>query len=193
MYFDIHLVDVFDTETGELSPDFNTLYIQQEILLQAMGDFREDVEPLIRESETELEKLRRWSFTQYLRPYFNRRDLTISRFPPEAQRVIRLWLAAVDKPLLQKELEAIQYKGKSLIGQYQSDIRLSGRNLRFYSPDIDAWAAFWGVTTSFRTDEGQRRYEALMTRYRPDIGFVSIVDETELPVLVSNSEGSRDN
>ena len=104
--------------------------------------------------------------------------------------IIRRWLAS-DNPLEREFLEQIQSGGKSLIGRYQSDLRLAGRNLRFYSPDIDAWAAFWGVTTSFRTDEGQRRYEALMARYRPGEHPTLPTDEVDL--VLANSEGSEDN
>ncbi len=179
MYYNIQIEEKFDPFTGQLELDFDTFYIQREILLQSLGDRRESIEAEIRKNETDLERLRRFSYTQYLRPYYNRRDLTISRFPPEAQIIIRQWLASSDKPLIQEQLREIQFEGRSLIGKYLDDLKLSGRNLRFYSPDIDAWLAFWDVTSSFRTDEGQRRYEELIRRYRPGIGAIPPVDPFE--------------
>ncbi len=179
MYFDIQLVEKFDPETGELAPDFDTLYLQQEIFLQTLGDWREELEPQIRESDTDLEKLRRWSYTQYLRPYYNRRDLTISRFPSDAQIIINKWLAS-DSPLERDQLETIQFGGRSLIGQYQEDLRRAGQRLRLYSPDIDSWVAFWGTGQhSFQTDEGQARYISLMKQYRPGRAY-------DLPMVSPN-------
>ncbi|KKN47221.1 hypothetical protein LCGC14_0665100 [marine sediment metagenome] len=192
MYYDIELQEVFDSETGTLGPDFDTFYIQREILLQAAGERRDELEDQIRQYESELEKLHRWSYVQYLRPYFNRRDLTIERFAPDAQLIIRRWLAS-DSPLERDRLEAIELDGRSLIGRYQADIKLAGQNLRFYSPDIDAWLAFWQVTDSFRTDEGQRRYEILMQRYRPGSDQELPKVDDSAPVLVlSSGEGGDD-
>ncbi len=189
MYFDIQLVEFFDPETGALAPNFDLLYMQQEIFLQTLGDYREEIEPQIRESDTELEKLRRWSYTQYLRPYYNRRDLTISRFPPDAQIIINKWLTS-DNPLERDQLEAIQFGGRSLIGKYQEDLRRAGQRLRLYSPDIDAWVAFWGAGQhSFQTDAGQARYIALMQQYRPGRPY----DLPEIsPAMLTISEEDKD-
>ena len=85
-------------------------------------------------------------------------------------------------------MEKIELGGRSIIRQYQDDIKLAGRNLRFLSPDIDAWLAFWQVTDSFRTDEGQRRYEALMLRYRPGSFSVIPVDEPEIPLIAGRDD-----
>lgn len=169
LYYDIQLEDKFDPETGQSAPDYFTFYAQREILLQAAGERRDELEAQLERYETDLGKLHRWSYTQYLKPYYNRRELTISRYPPEMQAVIRRWLAS-DNPLERDQLEQIQSEGRSMIGQYNRDMRVSSRRFRFYSPDVDAWLAFWQVTDSFATDEGQRRYVDLMRRYRPGGG-----------------------
>ncbi len=169
MYHDIELTEVFDPETGRLSFDYSTFYAKREMLLVAAGDRRDELEEQLLKYETELGKLHRWSYESYLRPYYNRRDLTISRYSPEAQQIINRWLAASDKPLIRAQLQEIELDGERVISRYQRDMRTSSRRFRFYSPDVDAWLAFWQVTSSFITDQGQSVYEELMRRYRPGV------------------------
>jgi len=72
-------------------------------------------------------------------------------------------------------LEKIEIDGQRVIGRYNQDMRVSSRRFRFFSPDVDAWLAFWQVTDSFVTDEGQRRYIDLLRRYRPrDVSILPV-------------------
>ena len=167
LYYDIQLDEKFDEQLGTLAPDYFTFYAEREILLQAAGDQREELEARIERYDTELGKLHRWSYTNYLKPYYNRRELTISRLSPEAQPIIRRWLSS-DNPLERDVLERIEIDGRTVVGRYNQDMRVSSRRFRFFSPDVDAWLAFWQVTDSFVTDEGQRRYVDLLRRYRPN-------------------------
>lgn len=168
MYHDIELVEKLDPETGRLELDFATFYAQREMLLQAAGDRRDELEEQILKYETGLGKLHRWSYDNYMRPYYARRDLTISRYSPQAQLIINRWLAT-DVPLIKQQLQDIELDGTRVISQYQKDMRTSSKRLRFYNPGVDAWLAFWGVTSTFMTDQGQSIYEELMRRYRPGV------------------------
>jgi hypothetical protein len=180
MYHDIELTETFDPETGRLEPDYATFYAQREMLLQATGDSRDELETLINKYETGLGMLHRYSYENYLRPYYARRDLTLSRYSHDAQLVIRQWLASSDRPLVQQQLEQVELDGERVISNYQQDMRTSGRQFRFYSPFADAWLAFWQVTSSFRTDMAQDIYVDLMRRYRPnaDITLPEVEEDT---------------
>jgi hypothetical protein len=172
MYHEIELKETFDPETGRLAPDYSTFYASREMLLVAAGDRRDELEEQILKYETELGKLQRWSYEQYLRPYYARRDLTISRYSPEAQLIINQWLAASDKPLVKSQLQEVEIDGERVISRYQRDMRVSGQRFRYYNPGVDAWLAFWQAGTStFMTDSGQAIYQELMSRYRHDVGY----------------------
>ncbi len=168
MFYDIQVEDKFDPNTGKVEKDWFTFFAKREMLLQAAGDFRGELESIIDRNETPLEKLWNHTYQQFLKPYYNRADLTISRFTPEQQTIIYQWIAS-DNPLDRGVLQDIkQQDGTSLIGQYQTDLKVSGRQFRFYSPNTDAWLAFWGITGSFRTVRGQDKYKELLSTYRPN-------------------------
>ncbi len=160
MYYQLEPVERIDPVTNKLFIDWDTLYTQQEVLLDAAGPDRAMLERIMGKNQTDIQRIHRETYRQYIGPYFNRREVVMEQFPEEEQNIISRWLSSSD-PIERDKLEEVQYEGKSLTGTYRELMRISSRNYRFYHPTADAWLNFWGRADGFASDKGEERYREL--------------------------------
>ena len=161
MYYQLEPVERIDPVTGKLFMDWDTFYTQREVLLDAAGPDRAMLERIMEKNLTDLQRIHRETYRQYVGPYFNRREVVMEQFPEEQQHILRRWMAS-GNTIKRDELEQVQWEGSSLVGAYRELMRISSRNYRFFHPTADAWLNFWRKADSFASDVAEERYKELL-------------------------------
>lgn len=156
-------------EEGNLYYDFATYFAQVDALLESMPDaIKTRFLDYIHRDWTPTQKLYWESSREYLRPYTNLREAVIQQFSPEEQSILRTYTHAEGFELDQLR-DVKTGTGDKLISTFETMLRDARINLRMMDPQTDAWLAFWGRTSTFRTKNAKLMYADLLAQYRPGV------------------------
>ena len=103
-----------------------------------------------------------------MQPYRNLREAVIDQYTEEQQTILRRYPRA-EGVELDRLKATLGEAGQRLISDFEGKLRVARENLRHMSPELDAWLAFWGRTTAFKTSQAKNRYIQLMLQYRPGV------------------------
>ena len=168
MYYSIELETKLDHTTGKLVDDWDGYFLKIDTIIRALeGGNRNDLVTLITDTMVDLEKLRWQISRRYFRGYNRRQEAILTtQFSPEEQIEIKKWIFGTPAER-DVQLEVLDKDGGKLIARYQSANRITGRNLRQLSPELDAWLQFFEVTDTVLTDAAGELY----IQYRKEWGI----------------------
>ena len=165
-YYDLKPEYKWNPDTGRNEYDFDTYYAHIDILLESLDtEHRQRLVDRIQINWTPLEKLYWQVSREYFRPYNNIRNIILTQYSPEQQTAINRFSSA--SGIEREDLLALPgLKGENLISGYQRQVREAHLRLRAADPTLDAWANFFGVTSTFISNEAKEIYTNLTSQYK---------------------------
>ena len=116
---------------------------------------------------TPTQRLYHATSNEYMRPYRNLREAAMEQFTPEQRAILRQYSKVTDLVERERLMAITLPDGNKLIATFNKQLKIARGNLRAIDTELDAWMAFWGKTSTFKTRQAKFRYIELMKTYRP--------------------------
>jgi hypothetical protein len=166
LYYDQKPQWKYDSATDSYGWDFTNYYAMTDALISCLPEpYKTNFINTIHKDWTPLEQLYWTTSKEYLKPYALAQDLVMKQYTPEQQNIINSMATAkgADRDAL---LAVINPKtGKNLVSEYNSNLSEIHKNMRYLDPELDAWLAFWGKTSTLQTKQAQTIYDNLQKQY----------------------------
>jgi hypothetical protein len=167
IYFQKTLERHLDPETGVSELDWEGLWAWRNFIENALPDYLlAEWKAFLSKNDTNLEKIMRSDYENYIIPFNKSSDFVLSSLPPEEQALIRQW-EDTDDQNKRAELESKENAGGKIIAQFLSARSTFRTRLRSLDPEVDARLNLWKPRTysSFQTPEALAIYSSLRRRY----------------------------
>jgi len=164
-YYQIEPERVYDEESRSYQLDWDTYWKKTDAILLALDpETRLTFLEELQKDWTPMRKLW-WSVNRvYLRAYRNIKTKVLDELynTSEQRAVLERYTKATwqEAEILR---EAMDEEGKSLINQFEADVRTARQNMRMLDPEMDAWLTIFGIVSKPMSDKGVQSYQEIVS------------------------------
>lgn len=166
-YYEIEPELKWNWEKQKDAYDWTTYYAKINAVLNSLApDFQQRFLDRIQYSWNSLETLQWNTYRTYIRPYNAVREIALEQYTPEQRRLIQIF-----EKTRGKEREAIravidENTGEKLISSFARTLSEARQQLRRADPEMESWLYFWGEIDTFKSKEGEIRWQNLDNQLR---------------------------
>ena len=157
--------EYLNDDTGNWEIDWTGFYAWQDSVLNAVPE-NERAAWLanIHKNETDLQRLHRMDYQNYINPYKGIVSVVINDLPEEERSTMREFYGTSSRTTREELMERVDAQGQKIVAKVQAEITMLKRNMRRLNPELDARLAFWELT-SFQTDRSREIEDTLWEAY----------------------------
>ena len=160
LYFQIELKDEYDHETGSILPNWDKLFLHRAMVEEGAGERgRAELIALNERDDTLMTQAFKQANREYFRAYRSAFDALLETYSEGDRRTI-LRHKRADTPEQRHGFEEVMSEKdptRQTIALFNSELRQIHSNMRDIDPELDAWLAFFQVTTTVRTPAAEER------------------------------------